>query len=125
LRTKRSKETLAIIALFVDQGCAASEPSSHADISRQAALFCKKARKKLHSPCNLGRAERVESPPPQGAARRHKVFGAKRRHEVFFASFCSQKEDLPCLSPLGINTQRDKSQSFSLIGVCGDSTPLT
>jgi hypothetical protein len=60
---------LAIIALFVDQGCAASEPSSHADISRQAALFCKKARKKLHSPCNLGRAERAESPPPPKALR--------------------------------------------------------
>jgi hypothetical protein len=43
-------------------------------VSKQAALFCKKARKKLHSPCNLGRAERAESPNPQGAARRHEVF---------------------------------------------------
>jgi hypothetical protein len=30
-------------------------------VSKQAALFCKKAHKKLHSPCNLGRAERAES----------------------------------------------------------------
>jgi hypothetical protein len=112
LRTKRSKETLAIIALFVDQGCAASEPSSHADISRQAALFCKKARKKLHSPCNLGRAERVESPPPQGAARRHKVFGAKRRHEVFLLLFVHKKKTFLASLPWASTRSASKAKAF-------------
>ena len=37
----------------------------HAGISKQAAVFCKKARKKLHSPGTAGRAERAESPTPK------------------------------------------------------------
>jgi hypothetical protein len=113
LPTKRSKETLAIIALFVDQGCVASEPSSHADISRQAALFCKKARKKLHSPCKLGRAERAESPtPPKGAARRHKVFGAKRRHEVFLLLFVHKKKTFLASLPWASTRSATRAKAF-------------
>jgi hypothetical protein len=68
----------------------------HAGISKQAAVFCKKARKELHSPGTAGRAERAESPTPKvlRAVAKSLARSAVMRFFCFFL-FTKRRPSLP------------------------------